>query len=103
MGRFFAPPFGLIEIETFYSDNEPYAQELRFSVPFAEWSEFEESPAYQHLMDYTDSLQTRYKTAPRRAEEYVSGNEPTPRYSIPVAYPEPFWTRVRRWFRDRLG
>lgn len=98
MGRYFETPFGLIEIETFYSNNEPFAQELRFSVPFAEWSEFENSQLYQLLIEYTDNLQTRYRTVPRRGDEYVSGSEPTPRYSMQVAYPEPFWARVRKLF-----
>ena len=79
MGRYFETPFGLIGIETFYSNNEPLAQELRFSVPFAEWSEFENSQLYQLLIEYTDNLQTRYRTAPHRGDEYVSGSEPTPR------------------------
>ena len=98
MGRYFEAPFGLIGIETFYSNNEPLAQELRFSVPFAEWSEFENSQLYQLLIEYTDNLQTRYRTAPHRGDEYVSGSEPTPRYSTQEAYPEPFWVRVRRVF-----
>lgn len=101
MGSYFETPFGLIAIETFYSNNRPLAQELRFSVPFDEWSEFEGSQLYQLLMEYTDELQTRYKTDPHRMGECVPGNEPTPRYSMMGEYREPFWARVRRWFRDR--
>ncbi len=105
MGRFFAPGFGYLEITPFYADNEIYCQEVRFSVPADQWSEFEMSQTYQQLVDYVHSLQnldihTEPTALGRTAESAGFAHNPNHQ-----AYREPFWVRVRKAFyrmRHRL-
>mgnify|MGYP005758594175 CR=1 FL=1 len=61
MGRFFAPDFGELEITPFYSDNEIYCQEVRFSVPYDRWPEFERSPEFQRIKELAAELKAQYK------------------------------------------
>ena len=98
MGRFFNPPFGDLEITPFYANNEMFAQELRFSVPAGEWSEFEKSPLFQAITEYVERVKTQYTQTEHRQPEYKEENEALLLHSMLQDYPEPFWVRVRKWF-----
>lgn len=89
VGRFFPPNPGLIEVETFYSNNKPCVQELRFSIPSEEWSEFEKSQLYLDLTAYVDKLGIQYMQTPRH------DNEPAEEYGLTARcilneYPEQY-------------
>lgn len=102
MGRFFPPNPGLIEVETFYSDNEPCVQELRFSIPSEEWSEFEKSQLCLDLTEYVDKLGIRYMQTPRHDNEPAEENELTQLRSMMQDPPEPFLAQVRRLFHKMI-
>ena len=75
MGQFFPPERGDMEITDFYADNQPYCREVRFSVPYDEWSEFEGSTFFQELSRYLEDLKKRTRDSnkarhePERTEE----------------------------------
>lgn len=75
MGQFFPPERGDMEITEFYADNQPYCREVRFSVPYDEWSEFEKSTFFQELSQYLEDLKKRTQDSnkahhePERTEE----------------------------------
>ena len=75
MGQFFPPERGDMEITEFYADNQPYCREVRFSVPYDEWSEFEGSTFFQELSRYLEDLKKRTQDSnkarhePERTEE----------------------------------
>ena len=99
MGRFFAPDFGDFEITPFYSDNEIYCREVRFSVPIEKWSEFESSPMYRELVEYIHSQRPRYKEVPRHEDAPEQETERMILRSMSRAPRESFWARVRRLFQ----
>lgn len=101
MGRFFAPDFGEMEINTFYSDNVPYCQEVRFSVPYDQWSEFEKSHEFQNLKEYCDQLKSRYKNSQCPDYGHEQENELTQLHSMNMVRCESFWVRVRKLFQKR--
>lgn len=101
MGRFFAPDFGDLEITAFYSDNEIYCQEVRFSVPYAQWCEFEMSPEFQKIKEYCDRLKVQYKKFQYPEPERELEDEQILRRSIQSDCPESALARVRKWFRKR--
>lgn len=101
MGRFFAPDFGELEITPFYSDNEVYCQEVRFSIPASEWSEFEKSPSFLELKQRieaskTQDIRIQYREAAREQE-----NDWSLLRSMTLDSRESFWAAVRRWFREK--
>lgn len=58
MSIIFPPKEWEIEITPWYADNEIYAQEVRFSIPYCAWSEFENSTAFQELKEYLENQKT---------------------------------------------
>ena len=96
MERFFSVEIGTLEINSFYADNEMYCQEVRFSVPAGEWSEFERSPMYQQLMTDVQKLQTRYMQSPQTQDLRIEGNDKSLHHSTQLDRRESFWARVRR-------
>lgn len=99
MGRFFAPDFGELEITPFYSDNEPYCQEVRFSIPYEHWPQFEKTPEFRMIKEYCAALKARYKTSQCHEPEHEPETERTKPRSTPSDRRESFWVRVRGWFQ----
>lgn len=60
MGRFFPPGYGEMEITPFYSDNEIYCREVRFSIPEDQWCEFENSDAFRILNVWIEKLKIQH-------------------------------------------
>lgn len=59
MSKYFSPMPGGLEITSWYANNETVLQEISFSVPYDEWTEFEESQLYQDIKAYVDSIGQR--------------------------------------------
>ena len=53
---YFSTNPGKLEITPSYADNELYLQELKFSVPASEWSEFQKSQLYRSLVEYVNGV-----------------------------------------------
>ena len=96
MGQFFPPPYGLIEINTFYSDNEPYCREVKFAIPCEKWSEFESSPLCREITAYVEALQTLDTQCTNCEPGYTEETGAYGKSSSPEGYYESFWARVRR-------
>ena len=101
MGRFFAPNFGELEITPFSADNEVYCQEVRFSVPYDQWSEFQKSQTFQGIVEYVDGLKTQYKISPHPEPEHEREDEQRLLRSMLPASRESFWALIRNRFQKR--
>ncbi len=101
MGRFFAPKFGELEITPFYSDNAIYCQEIRFSVPYDQWSEFQRSQTFRGIAEYVDGLQTQYKISAHPAPEHEQEDEQKLLRSMIPDSRESFLALIRNRFQKR--
>lgn len=57
MGIVFAPNPGELEITPWYADNEIFLQELKFSVPASEWSEFQSSQLFSEIKAFVSGIE----------------------------------------------
>ena len=97
MSKYFAENPGTLEVVPWYADNEICLQEVRFSVPADEWSEFQESDLFQELVEYVHSLETPDTHTCIHEPEYTQENAEIPQNSFCQEFHESFWARVRRW------
>lgn len=67
---YFAPNPGKLEITPSYADNELYLQELKFSVPASEWSEFQKSQLFRSIVEYVNC------TCPQTPDMHTENCEP---------------------------
>lgn len=101
MGRFFAPNFGELEVTPFSADNEIYCQEIRFSVPYDQWNEFQKSQTFLGIVEYVDGLKAQYKISPHPEPEREQENEQRLLRSMLLDSRESFWALIRNRFRMR--
>ena len=102
MGIFFPPDYGVLEINSWHSDNEIYCRDVRFAIPIEKWSEFESSPMYQELSAYVEGLQTQDTRCENYEPECTEENEMCMKNSTSPVRCESFWVRAHRALCHRL-
>ncbi len=63
------PTGNLLEECVWYEDNEPYLKEVRISLPYLDWFEFEKTQVYQDLKLYLQNIETPETQSTCQAEE----------------------------------
>lgn len=101
MSVFFAENPGVISVVPWYADNETVLQEVRFSVPADEWTEFEASNLFRELEAYVESLKTRDKATGSHTGVCTPETGLMQQIQMSHIYRESFWVRVRNKFRHR--
>lgn len=101
MSIFFAENPGVISVVPWYADNETVLQEVRFSVPADEWTEFEASDLFQALENYVESLKTRDKAVGNHTVVHTPETELMQQIQMSHTCLESFWARVRNKFHRK--
>lgn len=101
MSMYFASNLGKLDILTWYANNEIYLQEVRFSVPASEWSEFLKSDLFRQLEEYVDSLKIPDMHTDIHEQEYIEEIEELRQIRTYRVTHESFWVRVRKWIHGK--
>lgn len=92
---------GEIEITDLYEDNEIFLREVRFSIPFEKWSEFEKLQGYREIAAFVEGLRTQYNTAQPPELRWPEETEENSERKAEDAECVSVWDRVRKVFRNR--
>lgn len=98
---FFPPNPGELETNVYYSDNEPYCQDIRFSVPYEQWSEFENSQLFRDITTYVESVRIPDKECTNHVQECTQETEALMQSSSLQDCRVSFWARARNAFRRK--
>lgn len=102
MGLWFNAEFGSVVVLPYYANNEICLQEVRFSVPYDEWNEFENSQLFRDLVQYEKDLERRIQDmrTERREQECRLENPALIETQTRQPSHESFFARFRNKLRN---